>query len=76
MRKSRVETHDRIYLQLQSRLNKKGTITTDEAWKITKEHYSTVGAIFRGIMEIMVKKGTAKKIKNGKWEILKDNSLN
>lgn len=75
MRKSKFETYDKIYLALHSRLNRKGVITTDEAWKITHENYHTLSTVFRGIMGIMVAKGKAKKIRNGKWEILKDASL-
>lgn len=73
--KSQIETYDRIYLKLQDRLNKTGIITTNEAWKITKENYGNLNKVFRTIMQIMVAKKTAKKIKNGTWQILTENSL-
>ncbi len=68
--KSQIDTYDKIYTQLQSRLNKKGIITTNEAWTISKHSYAYVSKVFRNIMDIMVKKGFAEKIVNGKWMIL------
>lgn len=72
---SRVETSDAIYNELKDRLNVVGEITTNEAWKISKRNYGTVSYVFRGIMEIMVCKGYAEKIVNGRWKILKANKL-
>lgn len=76
MKGDKHETFDKILSELEPRLDKLGLITTDEAWKLCKVRwgYSTITTQFRKIMDMMVTQGKAKKIKNGKWEILKPNT--
>lgn len=68
--KSQVKTYDEIYNLLRKRLNKKGTITTNEAWKLSNKSYPYTATVLRSIMNIMVKKGYAEKVVNGRWIIL------
>lgn len=73
--RSKVKTYDDIYNLLQNRLNQVGEITTNDAWRICKYSYGTTAQAFRGVMEVMVHKGYAEKIVNGRWRILKPNML-
>ncbi len=68
-------TYNEIYEALEPRLNQLGQIRTDDAWMLLRGRfsYNRITVAFRQIMLTMVEQGKAKKVLNGKYEIIAAN---
>ncbi len=72
------EAFDKVYDELEVRLNKIGEITIKEVWKSFKSYqysYSYICQIFKDIMNTMIEQRKATKIHNGRYRIDIPNNL-
>ena len=70
------ETFETVLDALETKLNRVGTITLRASFKHSGlGDYSRFSVAFRKIMELMCEQDKARKIVNGRYEILKPNKL-
>lgn len=69
------QIHLRIIELLKERLQKLGSIRTDDAWQICRNEfeYGVIAFHFKLIMQKMKEDGAADNVKNGVWFIHKNN---